>query len=309
MFGSTVLEVAIGLVFVYLVLSVVCSAVKEVIARILGLRSRTLEDGIRNLLVDGQDQSIVEEFFAHPLIRSLSRNQGRNGERPSYIPSQTFAAAFLDVVRSRHIGDAVLTAEGLRKAVAGSDSQVLGVLRPFLAEAGEDLRAIRADVEQWFDAAMDRVSGWYKRRAQVFLWAIAAFVTVLLNVDTVKVVDSLVREDAVRAAVVATAERIAQDSTIIAPDSALQHVGQLTESVQQLGLPLGWAQPAPVGLLGWVAKLLGLLITIVAVTQGAPFWFDLLNRFVDLRSTGRRPGGASGARANPGAEEPSAVSH
>ncbi len=36
---------------------------------------------------------------------------------------------------------------------------------------------------------------------------------------------------------------------------------------------------------GWVLKALGLLITGLAISQGAPFWFDLLNKFIVIRST------------------------
>jgi hypothetical protein len=36
-------------------------------------------------------------------------------------------------------------------------------------------------------------------------------------------------------------------------------------------------------------KILGLLVTVLAISLGAPFWFDLLNRLVNLRSTGKPP--------------------
>jgi hypothetical protein len=39
----------------------------------------------------------------------------------------------------------------------------------------------------------------------------------------------------------------------------------------------------------WLVKVLGWLVTGLAVSLGAPFWFDLLNRVVDLRGAGRRP--------------------
>ncbi|AGZ41925.1 hypothetical protein [Actinoplanes friuliensis] len=39
----------------------------------------------------------------------------------------------------------------------------------------------------------------------------------------------------------------------------------------------------------WLLKLLGLVLTAAAAALGAPFWFDLLNRLVNLRSTGKRP--------------------
>lgn len=43
MFSLQVLEVAAGLIFVFLLLSVACSGIKEVIARVSNMRAKTLE--------------------------------------------------------------------------------------------------------------------------------------------------------------------------------------------------------------------------------------------------------------------------
>ncbi|MEJ2758629.1 MAG: hypothetical protein P8046_09135, partial [Anaerolineales bacterium] len=40
---------------------------------------------------------------------------------------------------------------------------------------------------------------------------------------------------------------------------------------------------------GWAIKFLGLLISGIAAAQGAPFWFDILNKVVNFRSSGRQP--------------------
>jgi hypothetical protein len=104
MFGSQILEVAIGIVFVYLMLSLICSAFNELIARMSALRSGTLETGIRNLL-SGKSPSgreLTDIFYEHHLIRGLYKQGwfdkllGRKG-RPSYIPSRTFALALFDI--------------------------------------------------------------------------------------------------------------------------------------------------------------------------------------------------------------------
>ena len=39
----------------------------------------------------------------------------------------------------------------------------------------------------------------------------------------------------------------------------------------------------------WLLKVGGLLITGLAVSLGAPFWFDTLNRFMNIRNAGRAP--------------------
>ena len=95
MSGSAVLEVAIGLVFVYVLLSLLSSAIQEVIAQFLALRGRVLTVGVRRLITD---PSVLKSFYEHPVIKSLAKDRGAKPSRPSYIPSRAFAVALLDTV-------------------------------------------------------------------------------------------------------------------------------------------------------------------------------------------------------------------
>ena len=81
LFGSNLLEVAIGVIFLYLLLSLLCSALTELIESLIRFRARDLKRGVGRLL---QDPRLVEIFFDHPLIKPL-------GETPSYIPARTFS--------------------------------------------------------------------------------------------------------------------------------------------------------------------------------------------------------------------------
>src|SRR5580692_7422161 len=105
MFGSTMLEVAIGLVFIYLLLSLVCSAAKEGLEAFMKKRAIDLERGIRELLDDPEGTRLVKKLYEHPLIDGLFRGNfdsekgGRFWSRlPSYIPAPNFAVALIDVV-------------------------------------------------------------------------------------------------------------------------------------------------------------------------------------------------------------------
>src|SRR4051794_178073 len=73
LFGSSSLEVLIGVVLLFLVLAVIASAVTEIVAQVLALRSRTLHDAISSMLFD---EATSDAFYKHPLIKSLSQ-QGR----------------------------------------------------------------------------------------------------------------------------------------------------------------------------------------------------------------------------------------
>ena len=71
MFGSEILEVAVGIGFLYLLLSLVCSAMTEGIARAFAMRAGTLRSGVRNLLGDPGGKGLAKDFYNHPLVKGL----------------------------------------------------------------------------------------------------------------------------------------------------------------------------------------------------------------------------------------------
>ncbi|MEA3210913.1 MAG: hypothetical protein QOE70_3970 [Chthoniobacter sp.] len=113
MFGSAILDVAIGLVFVYLLVSLIVSAVNELIASKLRWRAKDLWRGIQAMLESSgsvDDKQWTTQLYAHPLIRSLfpfeyqgqEATAGQEGKGPSYIPSRSFALALLDIAGVTH---------------------------------------------------------------------------------------------------------------------------------------------------------------------------------------------------------------
>src|SRR5712692_4126768 len=148
------LDIVIGVSFVYLLLALICTTVNEWIAGAFGLRARTLEAGIRQLL--GRETA---GFYEHPLIKGLSPP----GKRPSYIPAHIFSSAVLHMGPSQLVHDAV------------------AALKPKVTRGAPADDASAAALEDWFNNAMDRVSGTYKRRMQVLTVAIAVAVTFVAN--------------------------------------------------------------------------------------------------------------------------------
>jgi hypothetical protein len=164
-------------------------------------------------------------------------------------------------------------------------------LETLIREAGEDLKALQAGVERWFNDTMDRAGGWYKRKVQLVLLVLAVALTLGLNADTIMIGNALIRDATLRATVVAAAE---QYTSRPAADTAQgPSLDGLRAEFADLQLPIGWAYEAdasqPKDLVWWITKLLGLAITILAVSLGAPFWFDVLNRVTKLRGSGAKP--------------------
>src|SRR6185503_16876667 len=106
MFGSAILETAIGLILIYLLLSLICSSAREGIEGFMKSRGKMLEQGIGELLkastggASADTSGLVAAIYRHPLISSLSRGEYVPGSKnlPSYIPARNFALAFMDIV-------------------------------------------------------------------------------------------------------------------------------------------------------------------------------------------------------------------
>jgi hypothetical protein len=273
MFGSTILDVAVGMAFFYLLLSVVCSSLNEFLESLLRNRAKGLEQGIERLL---GDPKLARALYNHPLIKPLSVDKAG----PSYIPASSFSMALLDMAgAARSFGEIRQTAAQL------PDSQFKASLLAMMDDAGGDLDQARKNVEDWFDAAMDRVSGWYKRKTQWFLLAFGLAFALALNLDSLKIADQLYRDQPKREAIVAAAEGYAAASKQTG-DASAQAVQENFDRIEAIGFPVGWTEAdLPGDFNAALRKIFGLLATALAVSLGAPFWFDLLNRIMVVRST------------------------
>jgi hypothetical protein len=300
MFGSEILDAAVGIVFVFLLVSLIASAIREGIEGWLKTRATHLEVGIRELLHDPTGSGLAKQLFEHPLIYSLYAGQysptkaGRwpialtsGGNLPSYIPSRNFALALMDMVARGPVVEAnsqstsqAISLQALRANI--SQIQSPPVQRALLAAidtAEGDLQRAQANIEAWYDSAMDRVSGWYKRSTQWILFAIGLAIAIAMNVNAITIGDYLYRNKAARETLVARAQAATSD-----PNYPSRTYSEIETELKSFTLPIGWDQEAkkpkhfPTIIGGW-------LLTALAASLGAPFWFDLLNKIMVIRST------------------------
>jgi hypothetical protein len=533
MFGSSIIDVATGIVFVFLLMSLIASTVNEIIFSFLNMRGKELLRGIQTLLNDGEAKKLVVEadglvkdLYNHGHIFGLFQGpfDGKNqaGDLPSYIPARNFALALLDTVPKKAaiqklkdaiakldsqdaketlnsklpsqaagqsaapekqaplakpvtdvirdiqeaasqvlksptltdvekakvqdivniatvaLGEDLSTelrtklsavaeearrlsggagaalasmADGvtatnvvdllgkmeeaakklngispnltllvdaakseadpiqkLRKAALAIDPKVGQPLTAMIKEASGDVTQLIAEVEAWYNSAMDRVSGWYKYHTQKLLFGLGVLLAVTLNANTIIIVQALSKNATLRQSVVAAAQQYVSansakaagnagvnppaennapgpsagtnttpeststeaktqgpatapsgngssngtskgaagdNSTDTAKDlqNQIQGVHDQVDSLEGFGLPLGWSNTwrptltyektdnAPqvpkygTFVLAWLGVLAGWLITAFAVSLGAPFWFDILNKIMVVRST------------------------
>jgi hypothetical protein len=286
--GLALLDVAIAMVFFFLLLSLVSSAANEIIAALLQTRARFLERGIKRLLTSDAFASML---YNHPLIKSLSDEVDPWFKKvhkavPSYIPSKTFALAMMDLM-SRNPNGIV-------------PPEVYDAVEAMLAGAERDAATVRQSLEDWYNNAMERVSGGYKRRTQYVLFVLGIIAAIAVNGDSVAVIERLSTSKTLSGAVSAAAIQFAQSPGGEHAGNAQQSLQDTLVTLDKLGLPIGWTGPGedntfllknkneqiPAAALRLLeVHWVGWLITGLAVSFGAPFWFDLLSRFITVRST------------------------
>lgn len=290
------LQFAVSLVFVYLLLSALSSAIQEIVANLAKWRSNTLEAGIESLL---QDKNLKDAIYSHPLVKGVWRPQWlfikvQKIHKPAYLSSSMFAQVMQDL----------RTTQGMNLPAA--TQTVLSTVLKGATSAEEEKKKL----ENWFDDAMDNVSGWYKRKANAWLWVISACVCIALNADTLAIGKVLWNDPTAREAVSESAGNYVKDAagqknrssgTPPTAEEMKKELGAVTQArdhLTKLPVPLGWCSadcsseddPRRVPA-GWdlILKLAGILISVLAVSQGAPFWFDLLQKVVNLRLAGDPP--------------------
>jgi hypothetical protein len=272
MLNSTVLEVMVGLVFCWASAALIASSIYEALASLVKLRSRSLLNGVKDLLNDQDFTGLAKDLYNNALINP--RDSGKAGSeaelqaKPSYIDPKAFAVALLDAVQEIP-GTFVELGAKIDKI---ADPQIKKLLKGIYARADGKLENMHAALSGWFDTSMQRVSGAYKRNAQLFTFLIALIVAGALNIDTFRVFHTVWGHPTLVAHLTAPA-------TPTAPGAL--------EAVEKL--PVGWFPSSRMSI--WVA--VGWLVTACSALFGAPFWFDLLQRLVNLRGTGPKPTGSS----------------
>lgn len=299
MFNSTILDVIIGLIFVYLLLSILCTAANEWVAALSKRRAITLQRGITQLLagqsLSGDGNTLLSAFYKHPLIKTMF-----NGEHPpTYLSPRNFATAVTDIISDAP--DGPLAFEDLLKKVnAMPDGDVKTSLLALLRHTGNDINEARDAIEGWFNDAMDRVSGWYKRRTQLWTIIIALLLTLVANADTIQITRRLWTDPVLRSAVVEEAKVRAQkprptvsveyqdENDPTNPTVTRNEGNQLSDNERDLlGQLIGWHSNWK-QTLNWFTPL-GWLLTVLAISMGAPFWFDMLNKVMNIRFAGKSP--------------------
>lgn len=227
MFGSAILEVVVGVVFIYMLLSLLATTVNEIIMTLLSsARGRVLERALMAMLDDAitpaeqnpkrgdpgnvPGTKLAKEFYKHPLIVKLSEQA--KDDKPSYISKEYFSKIVIDLLSATGKAELAITdiAATVNKLPEGKTKELLLSFVTDTTRQVKDteaqIKAFRTKLEDWYDEMMGRAQGWYKRKVQRALLLIGLVMSIVFNADTFHIVSHLFNDPKARAALVARAE-------------------------------------------------------------------------------------------------------
>lgn len=280
--ASGILDVAIGLVFIYLLLSLICSALTEAVEGFLKQRGKTLARGLLELFGgDGQNVEFLRTFYKNPLIYGLykgdlnitTKTKADNtqqaavqqtttqqvaaqpnvklkvkGSSPSYIPPKTFALALVNQILD---GKPIDTAN-LKASIDDTNltTNLKEALKTLVGAAGNDLNLALKNIEDWYSDMGERASGWYKRYAQLVAFAIAFFITVGGNFDTFSIAKSLMVDDKLRDSMVKAADQYSKanlplivNNLEVKAANTDKNIEELSKSIEELNKEISELKP------------------------------------------------------------------
>lgn len=313
-----ILDVAIGLVLIYLLLSLVCSAVLEFVNESLNRRGGSLERQLKRLMGEGAFKEFCnlpgfatlksrEPFISKWIGRCLDKVKIRKLRRPvgwlrrrlkvssfpSYIPNDAFADLAIDWYRKYHQSREWCDNEAFGKALAKLD-----------VESGGDQNGFRTRVVEWFKNSMDRMGGRFRSKSNRWMFVIAVVVVLLSNANTFRLVNEMYRNPAVQQTLVAQAEAVAANGKEDLTDP--EKLRSTLKAVPLLGWPesesatneekLSWRDRVRYLIRGGrdyfrdfsvsdLVAVFGFALTILALMMGADFWFNALQRLVRIRTS------------------------
>lgn len=358
------LEIVIGMVFIYLLLSLLATIVQELWASLISLRGQILLKAVAKLLeienqseVTGESKEKLMSHFKKQIQESKVYQKYSDRylwikQLPSYLSADQVTGIIKELLEKNITPDTTPTPEipdTGERSLTFQPAQIAPAQPTLLANMQQDdlkkqlniiyqnnasttgtrsleggdnaaeetvVDKAKAAFKKQYDEIMDRATGWYKRSVQMSLIVIGFIISLAIDADTFKIYGNLTHYPEDRQKLLQLAEDFSQNNkiAIYTPDSieAIQLANDNTKpaelrklvdsillnEIQNVPSPLGLGRPnlaiqsPPAGVNEWLwrgEKFLGWLVTALAISLGAPFWFDLLQKLIHIRNAGNRP--------------------
>lgn len=298
-----ILEVVIGLIFIFYVLGSIVSLVTQWINESLETRGKALEKYLIKIVGDKK----LGDLVTLPQLQALRPIRYRNflsvfnsateAKKLEKVPVATLVDAYFDLagLTANTELDATKLTELINKL---PDSEGKQAFIQWLNQGVTGMEDLRKRTTAYFSGLMEQASATFRSNARSFVITLSILVTLLLGVDSIQVVRTLWLNAELRALAAAKAEMVVQQEGTDAT------ITDLLQELSDLTINIGWWRtelPTDADALGWlgfiVLKVLGLGLTAMAVSQGSSFWYDLLKK---IASPSKGIGGGGGGGGDTG---------
>ncbi|GGI24571.1 hypothetical protein [Pedobacter mendelii] len=234
MINNVAFDVVIGLIFIYLLYSLLATVVAEIIATKLGLRARNLKEAVNRMLTDEDDfrlkgrwydflgkwflekiqrigdslrlmknpkNKIIDRFYSNPEIKYL----GSSGlfKYPSSFKAVSFSKTLLYLLN----GNTPLNVSNIDSTLRNDAQKVLGketaeYVLNIWEDSEKNIVKFKMQLEAWFDRTMEQATEWYKRKIQIVLLIIGFVMAWLFNADSISIVHKLSKDKNAREQIV-----------------------------------------------------------------------------------------------------------
>jgi hypothetical protein len=263
MFNSVALDVAISLVFIYLLYSLLATVLSEIIATTLGLRARNLKEAVDRMLSDQKvtnfwlrfwdslnfmknpNNKVINAFYNTSEIKYLG-SQGMFSI-PSAFKASSFSKALLNILLGdgpvtrekveSALGTIIRSAEGVTdedKKIKILDSETAKYILGLWEDSGGDLEKFKLQIEAWFDRTMEQATEWYKRKIQIVLLVLGFFMAWFFYADTFMIVKNLSVDKSAREQMVSMVNAYVQNNKTVIDNTIKKDSADLKSFNQKL---------------------------------------------------------------------------
>ncbi|MEA5538117.1 hypothetical protein VB834_03625 [Limnoraphis robusta Tam1] len=319
---STVISIAISLSFIYFVLSLITSEIQEVIASVLKLRAKNLKEFIIHLIgeSDKTGNLKITKMLYDKYLMSLQTSQSyyqRNSPQLTYIPPRQFANGIIGILieelklnnkEEDYLDDLTKVADKIKESPLPEKlkNEIIIVLRNANAKVVEPekkFETLQQEIETWYQNSTEYASRLYQKKAIILSRVVALLLVIMFNIDTVNIIDHLSKSEVLSSTFSSTVMGVIQSSDrsdyCSENDETLDFktcMEGIEDEVQILldrvdNLPIGWnwsdpwkEQFTPLTTGKVINAITGWMISAIAISMGAPFWFDILKNLTRLKS-------------------------
>lgn len=313
----TILEVVISLVVVYFLMSTLVSFCNECIAMMVNNRGKILYKSLKHLFVEekNEEDSLIEKVYQSKFVNNLAgqfKFANKVVHKPSYIATENFTSALIDEIQKCGVKKAYArNIDDLKKKIdAVKDSFIKTKLQEIIAELEEtqqaNITSVKRKISEWYDNYMLTVTEVYKNYIRMWIMGISAVVVVAMNIDSLVLIEYFYENKEKREVMISFAQNVRKDdfekNDSLSNDQHLEEIKRLKKAVvddiNAFDLPIGWKDGGMEKTLRYEQKILknptaastykkiiGLFLTTILLTLGAPFWYQLMVNLLAIRKS------------------------